>query len=342
VTSENGFLHTLQATTAQNVVHNNLRSGILFAGSRCILANNVFDANGESTVFMNGSAEFSFVIGNEIRRATRTNISAHGIECAGSSITISNNIIDDVDACGITVTDGLDISIANNRISNYRQDTDYYNIDWSAAGISIISSSGYSSRNISVINNTVRKGASGEYGIIVYNQAGASAAPVGLRIQDNDLKDAGITGAIYYRDSSGLGVFGDDCIVKDNIGHESSAPAIGVFQASATTGTYSVTGIPFPPSAIELSIEHFAGTEQRRCRGVASRKAVARVQWSAMDGASGTTTGANEGANRIIKIASAAGSTLLEATLSSFDPAGFTINKSTASINPVIQFVAYP
>jgi len=100
----------------------------------------------------------------------------------------------------------------------------------------------------------------------------------------------------------------------------------------------AITGVGFKPQWLELTVT-CPTVAIKQSTSVINSSGVARCHSISADGtnAYGTTVG-----NRAVSLMSTTGVDELVATFTSYDDDGFTINKTTASIQGWMRYIAHP
>lgn len=142
--------------------------------------------NGESGVFTNSNGAWIRYIGNHIQGQTRTNISASGIETAGSYLVISDNIILDNASDGISLTDTENVVVSGNQIFMNGQEPTYFT---GASGIAIITYSGPNPDHIRISHNRIGDRQTTKTQVYGISVSGPGAPAERVAIHDNDLTE---------------------------------------------------------------------------------------------------------------------------------------------------------
>ncbi len=308
-----------------NYFLNNNWSAAYFMPTNGSFSRNYCVGNGESTVFSNSNGANIQYVGNYIYGATRSNISACGIETGASGITISGNIISACGDTGIVMTDVDTAVVSDNIISNNGQEVAYYP---SSAGIGVLTLTADPNmpKNIRIHGNRIadRQAIKTQWaGISVGGTGGAVSNVV---IHDNDLKDQK-TNSIYKQ----AGKWGAGSYERDNINKGGTSQAIKIvqFQVAAATGNQVITGVGFRPRAVEIIATVVSATQSYQSIGI--HDGVSSLCNMTSVDAAGRSAGIQAA---LIAVRDSAGNPVATATLSSFDEDGFTINNSAVATRP--------
>lgn len=333
------------ATTAQgtpydvrvenNYFYANNWSAAYFMPVRGSFSNNNCLNNGESTVFASDAGSYLRFENNHIAGATRSNISASGIELGAPYTVISGNIIESCAADGIALSDVQNVTIADNHIFNNGQEPAYYPY---ANGITIIGtmSSPNQPDHIQIHGNRIgdRQGTKTQYAAIGFG--GSGAACTNVAIYNNDFNEQKT--ATYYNLTSAR--FGSGCYTLNNYDKDGNLLPpyrYANFTLSGSTGAQSITGIGFRPRALRITAV-LASTTQAFTSVGTHDGTQGSVIYSSVDGTGrrgGQTTG-------IISIQDSGGVVLAAAGLLSADVDGFTINVTTANTSCVCNVECFP
>lgn len=118
------------------VFRNNKWSGIYFFPINGSVQNCLFVNNGESSIFVNETAQNTTYLNNYIYGATRTNISASGLELGGSNVVARNNFLINNGSDGISLTNVKRALVEGNTIYNNAQEVAYASFA-NASGVGI-------------------------------------------------------------------------------------------------------------------------------------------------------------------------------------------------------------
>jgi hypothetical protein len=317
-----------------NYFKDNQWSAAYFMPTGGLFADNYCEGNGESTVFSNNNGGNIRYVNNYITGATRSNISACGIETGASGIVISGNIINACGDSGIAMTDVDSAIVCDNIITNNGQESAYFT---QGSGIAILTTNATPNmpKNIRIHGNRIadRQGVKTQFAGIAIGGTGDAVSDVA--IHDNDLKDQG-TYTIYIQS----GKWGAGSYTKDNIDKDGVSYALRMvqFQVAGATGNQSITGVGFRPRAIEILATLVSGTQSYQSIGTYDG-VNAHANITAVD-ASGRSGGIASGV--VIRITDSGGTTLANASLASFDIDGFTINNSVVTARPWCIAKCYP
>ena len=315
---------------------NNGRQGVLLSGIGTILTNCSFTVHVGHVVQLQDTALRHRIVDNYIT----ANTVGSGMFIRGSSHVIANNNISSVAAAGIVIDDTPNTLVTDNIIGPYRTDNSISSI---ISGGIMINNLGAMANTI-VQGNTVTRNANGVHAIIV-RTTGTNAAPSNLQIINNNLA-GGATGTVirYFANTDGQ-IFGENCTVKGNAGHESSSGEVRSFQAGASAGSYSISNLTFPPNKLRFRAVHDSGTgEVRTSEGTAFAGGTSACTYNTMAPANDFVSTATV-SNAVISMINSSGATIFNATITNFtggSGTGFTINKTVATINPTIIVEALP
>jgi len=118
------------------VFRNNLWSGIYFFPKNASVQNSLFVNNGESSIFVNDTGENQTFLNNYIYGATRSNISASGLELGGTNIVARNNFLRNNGSDGISLTNVKRALVEGNTMYNNAQEVAYASFA-NASGVGI-------------------------------------------------------------------------------------------------------------------------------------------------------------------------------------------------------------
>jgi len=317
-----------------NYFYNNNWSAAYFMPTRGSFSNNNCVGNGESTIFCNDTGSYLRIEGNAITGATRSNISASGVECGAPYTVITGNTIDSCGADGIALSDVQNVTISDNQIFNNGQEPGYFPY---ANGITIIgtTSSPAQPDHIQIHGNRIgdRQGTKTQYAAIGFG--GSGSACTNVAIYNNDFTEQKT--ATYYNLTSAR--FGTGCYTVNNYDKDGALlPPFryATFTLNGSAGAQSITGIGFRPRALRITAV-LASTTQA-FTSVGSHGTTGSVIYSAVDG-SGRRAGQTTG---IINLKDSSGATLAAANLTSYDVDGFTLDVLTGNTSCVCNVECYP
>ena len=320
-----------------NYFYSNNWSAAYFMPTRGSFINNNCLNNGESTIFCNNTGSYLRIEGNQITGATRSNISASGIECGASYTTIVGNLIDSCGSDGISLTAVQNCVISDNQIFNNGQEPGYYPY---ACGIAILTDAASPGQpdHINIHDNRIgdRQGTKTQYAAIGLGLYGSGAPITRLAIHNNDFTEQKTT--TFYNFTSAT--FGEGSYTLNNYDKDAALqPPFRYknFTLNGSSGAQSVTGIGFRPRAIKITAALASTTQAYTSVGINDGSA-GSVIYSSVDGSGrrgGQTTG-------IISIQDSAGVVVAAANMTSFDVDGFTINVLTGSASCVCNVECYP
>jgi parallel beta-helix repeat protein len=321
-------------------IHDNNWHAIQFSVTCGVIAGCSFRDNKESHIFCsrllpNSDATDILIANNTFDGVTKKDISAHAIETGAVKTIITGNTIRDSDHGGIALTDVQDAVISDNVIVN---STLISASGWGAIDF-ICDSSGTSRvRNVSIRGNRV------------YDDQGSPTTRHAVRFQGGG--DAALNCSIVNNDFAGttfssgifdLGTKGATTVRKGNLGSVDNypIPALGEFQTPAATGSYSVTGLTFKPVRIEFLATIATGsTAANQSNSIVNAAGTAVCH--GFSAASTPTMNSTTHGNVAIKLTDTAGGTITNATFTSYNSDGFTLNFTTVTSRPWIRYVAYP
>jgi tRNA threonylcarbamoyladenosine modification (KEOPS) complex Pcc1 subunit len=107
------------------VFRNNKWSGIYFFPTGGSVKNSLFVNNGESSIFSNNTLANATIENNYFYGATRTNISASGLELGGSNLTIRNNFFRNSGSDGLSLTNVKTVLVEDNTSYDNGQELSY-------------------------------------------------------------------------------------------------------------------------------------------------------------------------------------------------------------------------
>jgi parallel beta-helix repeat protein len=323
------------ARVENNFFYDNNWSAAYFMPTRGSFTNNNCVGNGESTLFCNDTGAYLRIENNTITGATRSNISASGIECGSPYTVIVGNTIDSCGAEGIALSDVQNVTIADNMIFNNGQDTAYYPF---SNGITIIGSVAAPSQpdHIQIHGNRIgdRQGTKTQYAAIGFG--GAGAACTNVAIYNNDFAEQKT--ATYYNLTAAR--FGAGCYTLNNYDRNGALlpPFKYVqFTLNAGAGAQAITGVGFRPRALRITAVLTSTTQAFTSVGTHDGTS-GTVIYSSVD-ASGRRGGGDTG---VINIKDGAGATVANANMSSYDIDGFTINVVTGNSSVVCNVECFP
>lgn len=312
--------------------YNNNWSGAYFMPDGGNISRCEFVDNGESSIFISSLGSKIRISDCLITGAVRSNISASGIECGANYVTISDTQIYQCQSNGVALTDSQNVTITNLIAMNNGQDGTAFP---DASGVVIITTNAAPNqpKNIKITNSifsddqTVKTQV---YGLQVGNNG---AAVENVEIVNNNLK-GNKTAAV----SIASGKFGTGSHLSGNLGYNGIGdPKVSEFQAPAATGSHTVTGVGFKPRVIEFHAIEASGTRANQCTSkVTASSSITHYSFSAAAGSYGST------AARAIALYDNAGTLLCEATLTSMNDDGFTLNFTNVTVRPYISYTAYP
>ncbi len=333
------------ATTAQgtpydvrvenNYFYDNNWSAAYFMPVRGSFSNNNCVDNGESTIFASDAGSFLRIENNCIAGATRSNISASGIECGAPYTIITGNTIESCGAEGIALSDVQNVTVSDNLIFNNGQEPAYYPF---ANGITIIgtASSPNQPDHIQIHGNRIgdRQATKTQYAAIGFG--GSGAACTNVAIYNNDFNEQKT--ATYYNLVAAR--FGDGCYTINN--YDKNGALLPPFRyknftLSAATGAQAVTGIGFRPRSLRITAILASTTQAFTSVGTHDGTS-GSVIYTAVDAAGrrgGQTTG-------IISLLDSTGAAVAVASFTSYDIDGFTINVTTANVSCVCNVECFP
>ena len=329
----NSTSKTYDVRVSANSIHDNEWSAIYANAMRVVVADNSIINNKESAIFANNTVSFHTITGNVISGTTKKNISGSGIEIGADAVVISGNLIANTAGDCISATDNENISICGNALLNPGRDMTSFP---TASGIGIITTvaSPDQPRYLEIVGNNVRDATNQAFAGIAVGNVGAAVTNV--NISDNMLEGTAWSSgkAIYIA----AGKFGANCVRRNNIGSPDVNPVIGEVLLTAATGSVAITGVGFKPQWLELTVT-CPTAAIKQSTSVINSSGVALCHSISADGtnASGTSAG-----NRAVSLMSTTGVDELVATFTSYDDDGFTINKTTASIQGWMRYIAHP
>lgn len=320
-----------------NYFRGNNWSAAYFMPVRGSFTNNNCVDNGESTIFCNNTGAYLRIENNTITGTTRSNISGSGIECGAPYTIITGNTIDSCAAEGIALTDVQNVTIANNIIFNNGQDTAYYPFP---NGITIVNTASSPNQpdHIQIHGNRIgdRQGTKTQYAAIGFS--GGGAACTNVAIYNNDFAEQKT--ATYFNLTAST--FGTGCYTLNNYDKNGSLQppfVVGRFTANSTTGLQSISGLGFKPRAIEITavLESFTQSYFSFGSHSATTGYVVAFGVDAANRCGVSITG-------LINLKDATGGTILNATMSSYDVDGFTINivSTVGATSIVCTYKCYP
>jgi parallel beta-helix repeat protein len=321
-------------------IQDNNWHAVQFSVTCGVIAGCSFRDNKESHIFSsrllpNIDASEILIANNTFTGVTKKDISAHAIEAGGVKTVITGNTIKNSDHGGIALTDVQDAVVSDNVIVNSTLLTSsgYGAIDLICAG-----SGSDRVRNVSMRGNRVYD----DQGVPTTRHAvrflGSGDSALNCSIVNNDF--AGTTFATGVFD---LASKGTTSIRKGNLGTADNypIPVVAEFQTPVATGAYSVTGLAFQPVRIEFlstlatgSAAAYQASSVVNAAGAAVSHGISATSAPAMNS---TTHG-----NVAIRLTDTAGATITNATFTSYNSDGFTLNFTTVTSRPWIRYVAYP
>jgi parallel beta-helix repeat protein len=323
------------ARVENNYFRDNNWSAAYFMPTRGSFTNNNCVDNGESTLFCNDTGSYLRIENNTITGATRSNISASGIELGSPYSIITGNTIDSCGAEGIALSDVQNVTIADNMIFNNGQDTAYYPFP---NGITIIgtASSPNQPDHIQIHGNRIgdRQGTKTQYAAIGFG--GSGAACTNVAIYNNDFNEQKT--ATYYNLTAAR--FGTGCYTLNNYDRNGALlPPFRYIQftLNAGAGAQSITGVGFRPRALRITAVLTSTTQAFTSVGTHDGTS-GTVIYSSVD-ASGRRGGGDTG---VINIKDSAGTALAVANMTSYDIDGFTINVVTGNSSVVCNVECFP
>lgn len=271
---------------------------------------------------------------NVIDGVTLKVVQAAGFEIGSHDTVVTGNIIKNCDRAGIIATDQtITCIIANNIV----RDCCLNQPDAAAFGqISVrATSSAGVLQDVTVCNNIVR-GSVALYGIRIYRESGTDI-PDNINICDNDVSDSGVTANLSYTME-----LGNNCSVRNNIGHASENPVSGILSMTAAGGTHVITGVGFPPRRIEFHTAfHGAGGVLYTGHGVSNKDDTHSAVFSTIDHTAGAALTGNSAVNSIV-LKTTGGVTNVAAKVSAFGLDGFTVSKANFVTTATVHWTAYP
>jgi parallel beta-helix repeat protein len=323
------------ARVENNFFYDNNWSAAYFMPTRGSFTNNNCVGNGESTIFCNDTGAYLRIENNTITGATRSNISASGIECGSPYTVIVGNTIDSCGAEGIALSDVQNVTIADNIIFNNGQDTAYYPF---ANGITIIGSVAAPNQpdHIQIHGNRIgdRQGTKTQYAAIGFG--GAGAACTNVAIYNNDFNEQKT--ATYYNLTAAR--FGAGCYTLNNYDRNGALlpPFKYVqFTLNAGAGAQAITGVGFRPRALRITAVLTSTTQAFTSVGTHDGTS-GTVIFSSVDG-TGRRGGGDTG---VINIKDSAGTVMAAANMTSYDIDGFTITVITGNSSVVCNVECFP
>lgn len=338
----NGTDHNERALVSGCSFANNYWHGTHFNVRGGSLVGNNFYNNKEAHIYTsrllasNIDSTDIVIAGNVLDTVTKHDISSHGIETGAWRVLIANNTIRTCDHGGIALTDVQDAVVSGNVISNFNILTAA-----NSSGVDVITTlaSPNHARNIVIKGNRIFDDQATPTGYAAIAVSGSGATPTAIQIVNNNCAGTVWQGPGNKAIAIASGKWGDNCARRGNIGSPDLDPVVGEFQAPASTGNYSVTGVGFKPRRIEIHAVLSSTTNLQTSNSVAVVGSNAVCHAYAADGAVGI--GSTRGAKAVETLDTAA-AVSCSATLASYDDDGFTLNFTNVSARPWCRWVAYP
>lgn len=321
-------------------IHDNNWHAVQFSVTCGVIAGCSFRDNKESHIFSsrllpNIDASEIVIVNNTFTGVTKKDISAHAIESGAVKTVITGNTIKNSDHGGIALTDVQDAVISDNVIVN---STLLGGSGWGAIDF-ICDGSGTSRvRNVSIRGNRVYDDQTVPTTRHAVRFQGGGDAALNCSIINNDFAGTTFSTGIFD-----LGTKGTTTVRKGNLGSVDNypIPVVGEFQTPASTGSYSVTGLAFRPVRLEmLATVATASASANQSNSVINAAGVAVCHGFSATNApamNSTTHG-----NIAMRLTDTAGSTVTNATFTSYNSDGFTLNFTVVTSRPWIRYVAYP
>jgi len=274
------------------------------------------------------------VSGNTIDTVSVRDISGSGIEGGGRHITISGNTIMNCAQGGVTLGSGQHTTISGNTIKNCAITTSSY------AGIYLVSNN---SGSDTLTGITI----SGNH---VYDDQGTpttrnavrvigSYAPTNCLIEGNNFAGTTFTDAIFDFASA---AWAKAFFRHNNRGtaDDYPVPVAGRVAPGAGTGSYSVTGVGFQPRFVVLTCGISSATDIQSCTTTIDSAGACLATYNAAVNSGGVRSGQSTDAWKVI--GAAGGATVAQATFTSMDADGFTVNITTGYSSLWVRYVCYP
>jgi hypothetical protein len=293
--------------------------------------------NKESTIFANNTSSDLVFKALRIKGAVRKHISAQALELGARNVVIEGAILQDTDSSAIALTDCQDVMIADCILRNFGRDPVYYT---QAAGVTVVTTGadGNQPKNISIKGGHILASDPNAYAAVDLGGGGTGAAMQGIAVEGVDV--SGSTWSSGKPIVWGVGKRGANCITRGNLGAPDMHPKVLEVQANAATGAQSVTGVGFKPSRLEILATLSSSTALVQSNSVVGSNGTASCYSFASDGADGESTLRGNVAWSVVSVN---GSVLAEATFTSFDDDGFTVNVTNVSGGrPWMRVVAHP
>lgn len=272
-----------------------------------------------------------------IKDITRKNISSSGIETGETfQFNITGGIIKNTDAAAISLSNCQAASIGGGlQTINAKRDGTYYPTCGHITFIFNTLQRGITIANVKSYDQTVNN--IGGYSDSAV-QIGTTATPAQFCIiKDNDFSGTAWASGDAIEIIAGSTAF--DTYHYNNAGSADALPYVVNVAMSSSTGAQAITGVPFRPRHIEFTATYINGTTLYQSTTSIYYGSGGVTHNIARDG-SGQRGGSSTGSKAVL-IANSSGAVLAEATLTSFDEFGFTINVVTSTIQPEIRAVCY-
>ena len=331
----NGSTACYDGVIQGNEFHDLNWSGMYPMCNNLSIVGNIIHTVKEGGIFLNNTVNYVSISGNTIIGVTKKYISSSGIEAGCNYLSITGNTISSVDSDCISITDTQRTTISGNTLAECRADSTSFP---TASGIGIIStnSSPNQPQYISISGNDFQSFSVNPYAFVSIGVSG-SGYPNYISIQDNNISGNTFTSGKAISWTSGK--IGATCKFANNLGATDVGYAVGEFQAPSGTGSYSVTGLDFRPSRVEILATMASTTGSYQSQSFTDGTTVTCHSIAATTSACASTTA---GAYMVGMINSS-GSLTTTATLTSIDEGGFTLNfTSVSGGRPWCIYRAYP
>jgi len=309
--------------------------GIHIGGDRVYVDNNYFFNNTETHLFASddnaGDAYYcrvGSISNNHFEDVTLKDISAHALDLEVSDFVIANNYISGADRGGIAIQNSYNTKVVNNTIKNISKDGGGGAIDivTTSAGVD------HKTDRILVTGNIVFDDQDTPTTRLAVSITGTGPEASRLRIVDNDFSFDGFTTgtALSVTDPE----WNPTNSVYRNNGDASDAPFYAEVTVPTSTGAFSWSDCPFPPSRIEVTAigditEDGSSTAEINCRDNT------HVYNFTGNGISRSAD------NTLWRLVTSGGTNKSIATLSSVTSSGFTAFHTYTSGTVKLQIKAY-
>jgi tRNA threonylcarbamoyladenosine modification (KEOPS) complex Pcc1 subunit len=253
------------------VFRNNKWSGIYFFPTGGSVKNSLFVNNGESSIFGNNTLANATIENNYFYGATRTNISASGLELGGTNLTIRNNFFRSNGSDGLSLTNVKTVLVENNTSYDNGQELSYP---------SFANASGFS---VTTINNNFYQGNT-EFSENVtfrynrgYNSTGSSPQVYGLAFYKNltlQVENSTFNYNNFYNNST-------DSIGNLNSGYN---PSTVTFSGNLSSSSDGTTG-----ASVVSIVNNFVGSPPASNDATLSSLAISNVTLSFSPGTTSYT-----------------------------------------------------